>query len=115
MDCEEKKVVKDAIFDFTKEYKERIVPMVESLIKECEQIGLPYLMHFVVRNDETSSSSGLMASAQDKPCIATSKLMATAHMINGDDDVIPVPLKAKNSSTMLALAALAASLVKDKE
>jgi hypothetical protein len=112
MDCEEKKDVKveEAIFDLTEQYKEKIIPLAEQLMHACEEIGLPYLMHFVIRNNEELSSCGTIASAQEKKCLATATLMAAGHMVNGDEDVLPVPINAKKSSTMLALAAFAASL-----
>ena len=86
MDCEEKKEVKqeekEIIFDLTEQYKDKIIPLAEQLTNACQEIGLPYLMHFVIANNDERQSVGLLASAQDKHCIATGKMMMVANMLD---------------------------------
>jgi hypothetical protein len=109
MDCEEKKDIKaeEVIFDLTEQYKEKIIPLAEQLLKECEEIGLPYLMHFVIANSEEGESVGVLASAQDKHCMATGKMMMAAEMLDGGTNIIPVPIKKDDPVSLLAAVALA--------
>lgn len=109
MDCEEKKdvKVKEAIFDLTEQYKEKIIPLAEQMMHACEEIGLPYMMHFVVANNDEGRSVGLLASAQDRHCIATGKMMMVANMLDGKGDMIPVPINKDDPMSLLAAVALA--------
>ena len=110
-DCEAKKEVKqeekETIFDLTEQYKEKIIPLAESLIGACQEIGLPYLLHFVIANNDERSSVGVLASAQDKHCVATGRMMFSASMCNGDTSAIPVPINKDDPMSMLAALALA--------
>jgi hypothetical protein len=111
MDCEEKKEVKqeekEIIFDLTEQYKDKIIPLAEQLINACQEIGLPYLMHFVIANHDEGRSVGLLASAQDKHCIATGNMMMVANMLDGKGDMIPVPINKDDPMSLLAAVALA--------
>lgn len=111
MDCEAKKEVKqeekETIFDLTEQYKEKIIPLAESLMNACQEIGLPYLMHFVIANNDEGHSVGVLASTQDKHCMATGRMMFSANMCNGDTTAIPVPINKDDPMKMLTALALA--------
>lgn len=109
MDCEEKKDVKveETIFDLTEQYKEKIIPLAEQLMNACQEIGLPHLLHFVIANNDEGRSVGLLASAEDKHCFATGKMMMVANMLNGKGDMIPVPINKDDPMSLLAAVALA--------
>lgn len=115
MDCEAKKDIEleKTIFDLTEQYKEKIIPLAEQLMKACKEIGLPYLMHFVIANSEEGHSVGVLASAQDKRCMATGRMMFAGDMCNGGTNAIPVPINKDDPMSMLAALALAKMAIKN--
>lgn len=112
LNCEDKEVkqdqnMKEVTFDLVQEYEQKIVPMARELMSACEEIGLPYLMHFVALNDSERVVTGTLASSQGKRCVATGRMMMAGSMVNGDHGIIPVPIDPKNSKSLLLAAALA--------
>ena len=108
-DCAEKNTEKkEVFFDITEQYEEKIVPLAKELIKACDEIGLPYLMHFVCRNTEEGNvTQGILASAQEKRCTAVGKLMMCADMLDANGTAIPVPINKENPMSLLAALAIA--------
>lgn len=116
LDCENKKVdtkEENAVFDLTAQYEEKIIPLAKKLMAACDEIKLPYLLHFICANDSGKTTGGVLASVHGKKCVATDRLMAAAHMCDGESNILPVPVDPSNLSSLLALTALAASLKKD--
>lgn len=115
MDCEAKKDIEheETIFDLTEQYKEKIIPLAEQLMEACKEIGLPYLLHFVIANSKERHSVGVLASAHGKRCMATGRMLFAGDMCNGDTNAIPVPINKDDPMSMLAALALAKMAIKN--
>lgn len=87
------------LFDVTKDYDEKLIPLINALIAACEIIGVQYVMSFCCAHIHDSEGCHYMCGAfgDIKPEMVSMQMQAAAQVLSMEDAEIDILAQVMNS------------------